>query len=157
MFRPSALLLLCVLAVAPVGAQRVTADLDALPFAPRRYVCYRVPSRLNIDGKLDEQGWAAAAWSDAFIDIEGDGRPRPPFRTRVKMAWDDEFFYVAAEMEEPDVWATLTERDSVIFHDNDFEIFIDPATPAARQLPDLCFGFYDRMVIFDHIFKTIFV
>ena len=42
------------------------------------------------------------------------------------MLWDDEYFYVAAEMEEPDVWATLTERDSVIFHDNDFEIFIDP-------------------------------
>jgi hypothetical protein len=29
-------------------------------------------------------------------------------------------------MEEPDVWATLTERDSVIFRDNDFEVFIDP-------------------------------
>src|SRR2546421_205529 len=24
-----------------------------------------------------------------------------------------------------------------------------------RQLPDLCFGFYDRMVIFDHLFKTV--
>jgi hypothetical protein len=34
--------------------------------------------------------------------------------------------YVAAELEEPDIWATLTERDSVIFHDNDFEVFIDP-------------------------------
>ena len=33
---------------------------------------------------------------------------------------------VAAEMDEPDVWGVLTERDSVIFHDNDFEIFIDP-------------------------------
>jgi hypothetical protein len=42
------------------------------------------------------------------------------------MLWDDEYFSVAAEMEEPDIWATLTERDSVIFHDNDFEIFIDP-------------------------------
>jgi hypothetical protein len=29
-------------------------------------------------------------------------------------------------MEEPDVWSTLKERDSVIFHDNDFEVFIDP-------------------------------
>jgi hypothetical protein len=42
------------------------------------------------------------------------------------MLWDDEAFYVAAEMEEPDVWGTLTARDSVIFHDNDFEVFIDP-------------------------------
>ena len=42
------------------------------------------------------------------------------------MLWDDEYFYVAAEMEEPDVWGTLTERDAIIFRDNDFEIFIDP-------------------------------
>jgi hypothetical protein len=126
MWRASAALLPCVLAFAPAGAQRVTADLEALPFAPRHYVCYRAPSRLNIDGRLDEPVWAAAAWSDGFVDIEGDSRPRPRFRTRVKMAWDDEYFYVAADIEEPDVWATLTERDSVIFHDNDFEVFIDP-------------------------------
>ena len=42
------------------------------------------------------------------------------------MLWDDDYFYIGAEMEEPDVWATLTERDSVIFRDNDFEVFIDP-------------------------------
>ena len=42
------------------------------------------------------------------------------------MLWDDDDFYVAAEMQEPDVWATLTERDSVIFRDNDFELFVDP-------------------------------
>src|SRR5947208_1953203 len=27
--------------------------------------------------------------------------------------------------------------------------------PDDRHLPDLCFGFYDRMVVFDHLFKTI--
>ncbi|MBI1913527.1 MAG: anthranilate synthase component I [Planctomycetes bacterium] len=27
--------------------------------------------------------------------------------------------------------------------------------PDDRRLPDLCFGFYDRMVIFDHLFKTV--
>lgn len=42
------------------------------------------------------------------------------------MLWDDTYFYVAADMEEPHIWATLTERDSVIFQDNDFEVFIDP-------------------------------
>lgn len=42
------------------------------------------------------------------------------------MLWDDAFFYVGAELEEPHIWATLTQRDSVIFHDNDFEIFLDP-------------------------------
>ena len=42
------------------------------------------------------------------------------------MLWDDTFLYIAAELEEPHVWATLTKRDSVIFQDNDFEVFIDP-------------------------------
>jgi len=116
--------LLC-LAFAAVGAQP-PADFEALPFAPRSYVCHRAPSPLAIDGKLDEPAWTSASWSDPFVDIEGDRRPRPRFRTRMKMAWDDEYLYVAAELEEPDIWATLTERDSVIFHDNDFEVFIDP-------------------------------
>ena len=114
------------MAFGALAAQRPSTDLEALPFAPRSYVCYRAPSPPAIDGKLDEPSWAAASWSDAFVDIEGDSHPRPPFRTRVKMLWDDEYFYVGAEMQEPDVWATLSERDSVIFHDNDFEVFIDP-------------------------------
>jgi hypothetical protein len=117
---------LCAIALSPASAQRPTPDLEAMPFAPRRYVSYRAPSRINVDGKLDEPAWAAVAWTDAFMDIEGAGRPQPRFRTRAKMIWDDEYLYVAADMEEPDLWGTLRERDSVIFHDNDFEIFIDP-------------------------------
>jgi thiamine biosynthesis lipoprotein ApbE len=101
-------------------------DLEALPFAPRRYVAYRAPSKVTVDGRLDDPAWTAAEWSEPFVDIEGDVRRAPRFRTRTKMLWDDEYFYVGAEMQEPDVWATLTERDAVIFHDNDFEVFIDP-------------------------------
>lgn len=73
-----------------------------------------------------------APWTDEFVDIEGDQKPPPRFRTRAKMMWDDQFFYIAAEMEEPHVWGTLTEHDSVIFQDNDFEVFIDPDGDAAR-------------------------
>lgn len=93
---------------------------------PKGYVCTRVTEPVRFDGKLNEGAWAAAPWTDAFVDIEGDKKPKPRFLTRAKMLWDDEFFYVAAEMEEPNVWATLTQHDSVIFHDNDFEVFIDP-------------------------------
>lgn len=46
------------------------------------------------------------------------------------MLWDETWLYVAAELEEPHVWATLTERNSVIFHDNDFEIFLNPSCDA---------------------------
>lgn len=34
--------------------------------------------------------------------------------------------YVAAELEEPGIWAGIKEHDAVVFYDNDFEIFIDP-------------------------------
>lgn len=108
------------------GAQSSAPDFEAEPFAPRHYIAYRTPSPLTIDGKLDETAWKSAPWTDLFVDIEGDRRPRPQFATRAKMLWDDDNFYVAAEMEEPDLWGTLRERDSVIFRDNDFEVFIDP-------------------------------
>jgi ketosteroid isomerase-like protein len=94
--------------------------------APRGYVCIRATAALQIDGRLDDAAWQSAPWTDPFVDIEGDRQPPPRFRTQVKMLWDDEYFYIAAQMEEPHVWGTLTKHDSVIFHDNDFEVFLDP-------------------------------
>jgi hypothetical protein len=93
---------------------------------PKGYVCYQAPTPPSLNGKLDDPAWRDAPWTDDFADIEGDKKPKPRFRTRAKMLWDDTYFYIGAEMEEPHVWATLTEHDSVIFHDNDFEVFIDP-------------------------------
>jgi len=93
---------------------------------PRGYVCYRAAGPVDINGRLDKAVWQDVPWTDLFVDIEGAARARPRFRTRVKMLWDSEFFYVGAELEEPHVWGTLTQHDSVIFHDNDFEVFIDP-------------------------------
>ncbi|MEW6237874.1 MAG: carbohydrate-binding family 9-like protein [Candidatus Omnitrophota bacterium] len=93
---------------------------------PKDYVCCRASSLMNIDGRLDESSWADASWTDPFQDIEGDKKPAPRYATRAKMLWDDEYFYIAAYLEEPHVWGTLTERDCVIFNDNDFEVFIDP-------------------------------
>jgi hypothetical protein len=97
---------------------------------PKVYDCYPLTDSgaqdISIDGRLDEQVWRDAAWSDDFVDIEGDMQPLPILRTRVKMLRDDQFLYIAAELEEPHVWATITERDKVIFHDNDFEVFLDP-------------------------------
>jgi hypothetical protein len=93
---------------------------------PRGYVCYRAKSAIVIDGKLDDAAWADAPWSEPFRDIEGDAQPEPPLRTRMKILWDDSALYIAAELEEPHVWATLREHDAVIFQDNDFEVFLNP-------------------------------
>lgn len=95
-------------------------------YAPKSYVSYYATKPLTIDGKLDEEAWKRAPWTDDFVDIEGDSKPAPLHRTRVKMLWDDQYFYIAAEIVEPDIWATYDKRDMVIFHENDFEVFIDP-------------------------------
>ena len=96
------------------------------PITPRGYVCARTDAPLQIDGRLDEAACKSAPWTEDFADIEGDRRPRPRLRTRAKMLWNSEYFYLGAEFEEPHVWGTLTKHDSVIFFDNDFEFFIDP-------------------------------
>jgi hypothetical protein len=98
-----------------------------LQAGPKHYDCPRATSPVQIDGRFDEAAWQSAPWTDDFIDIEGAMKPKPRFRTRAKMLWDDEYLYIAAELEEPDVRATLTEHDSVIFHDNDFEVFLNPS------------------------------
>ncbi len=98
-----------------------------LEFKPRSYVCKRALLPPQIDGRLDKPFWDAAEWSEEFEDIEWNSvRPAPYHRTRMKMLWDDEALYIGAYLEEDKIWGTLTERDCVIFNDNDFEIFIDP-------------------------------
>jgi hypothetical protein len=94
--------------------------------APLSYECRHTSTPIQIDGKLDDPAWQQAAWTSDFVDIEGAAKPKPRFRTRVKMLWDDTYLYIAAELEEPEVKATLTQHDSVIFHDNDFEVFLKP-------------------------------
>jgi hypothetical protein len=97
-----------------------------ISFDPEKYICYRAAGPVQVDGNLDEEVWSKVRWSDNFADIEGSLRPKPRYRTMVKMLWDNDYLYFGAYLEEPDIWATLTKRDSIIYQDNDFEIFIDP-------------------------------
>ncbi|WP_238537704.1 carbohydrate-binding family 9-like protein [Zavarzinella formosa] len=110
-----------------VSGALLLADAPAAkPIAPRGYVCLKAEKPPVIDGKLDDEAWKAAPWSEDFVDIEGDKKPKPRHRTRMKMLWDDKGLYIAAELEEPHLWGQLKEHDSVIFQDPDFEVFIDP-------------------------------
>lgn len=93
---------------------------------PRSYVCYRAQEPIKIDGKLDEKSWQLAKPTAEFVDISGEGYAKPKYSTTAKMLWDDEYLYIGAVLEEPNIIANLTQRDTIIYHDNDFEVFIDP-------------------------------
>ena len=104
----------------------VSFSQNGLPPHPKNYVCYKVNDQLNMDGKINEPAWLKAEWTDIFADIEGPSKPKPTHETRAKMLWDDTYLYLAAYLEEPHIWAMLKERESIIYYDNDFEVFIDP-------------------------------
>ena len=90
------------------------------------YEAHRISTIIHIDGILTDAAWQAAPWTHDFVDIRGFDWPTPRFLTRAKMVWDQDALYVAAELTEPHLWATLTERDQIVWRDDDFEVFLDP-------------------------------
>jgi hypothetical protein len=86
------------------------------------YHCHRVDRKIVIDGDLDKPCWARALKSGRFVDLVS-GKPGI-FDTRMAALWDDERFYAAFWIQEPDVRAALHERDSFVWNENDVELFI---------------------------------
>ena len=86
------------------------------------YTAHRTAEPLRIDGKLDELSWRHAPRSPRFVDLI-TGRPTI-HDTRAAVLWDDTNLYVGFWVEEPFIEATLTERDSLVWSENDVELFI---------------------------------
>lgn len=86
------------------------------------YTAYHIKKAIRIDGRLDEASWRAVPRSPRFIDIL-TGKPTL-HDTRAAVMWDDQNLYVGFWVEEPNVAATFTERNSPIYENNDVEVFI---------------------------------
>ena len=126
--KKTVMMCLAFLAMGSAMAQTVSQKYERYLTDPRSYVCYRTEGTLNIDGKLDEPSWQKAPSTEAFEDISGKGFATPKYETTAKMLWDDDYLYVGAILEEPNIVAKLYQRDTIIYYDNDFEVFIDPDT-----------------------------
>jgi hypothetical protein len=79
---------------------------------------------LTIDGKLTEPEWLAAPLTSKFVHI-GDGSAAR-FSTQAKFLWDDQYLYIGFICDDPDVWATLKNRDESLYKGEVVEIFCDP-------------------------------
>lgn len=108
------------------SAQEQFKGFENLFTMPKSYVVGYTKTLPVIDGDINDPVWQQAKWTDDFGDIEGDLKPKPPLQTNIKMLWSDSSLYIAARMMEPDVWATLKNRDDIVFLDNDIEIFVNP-------------------------------
>ena len=89
------------------------------------YTVARADDAINIDGRLSEFPWAAAAQINGFQRILHDyGQVTRP--TRARMLWDDEFFYFAFACQDPDMWAIYEREDDKLWEEEVVEVFIDP-------------------------------
>lgn len=118
--------LLLTATIISVTAQPLTERYGRFLTQPEGYVCLRTADTICIDGIPDEAVWQHAPLITRFTDISGEGYPTPRFRTQARMLWDDRYLYIAAELQEPEVWANLRQRDTIVYYNNDFEVFIDP-------------------------------
>ena len=118
------------LAALTVSAQSITEKYERFLTDPYGYVVYRTHGDIKIDGVLDEPDWQKAQPTEQFADISGAGFATPRYKTTAKLMWDDDYLYIGAELEEPNVWADITEHDAVIYYNPDFEVFIDPDNDA---------------------------
>jgi hypothetical protein len=89
---------------------------------PQRYLCHKTSGIVTIDGRLDEVAWMQAKRSTPFVDIVS-GEPAW-LDTTVALLWSEDFLFLGYSVEEPNVQAELTKRDSKIWKENDVEFFI---------------------------------
>jgi hypothetical protein len=107
-------------------AQNIEKEYSLLLKPVKTQVVYQTKKPPILDGKDEEADWKQVKWIDDFEDIEGAKNPGPLYRTRVKMLYDSSALYLLAELQEPHLWATYNRHDMIIYHENDFEVFIDP-------------------------------
>lgn len=120
-------LLLALLSIATTTmAQHNVDEVLAMQNIPKSYGVSKTNTVFTIDGKDEESIWKTTPWTDSFEDIVGHTKLKPTYDTKIKMLWDEDNLYIYARLEEPHIWGDLTMHDAIIYHNNDFEIFIKP-------------------------------
>ncbi len=87
------------------------------------YRAQKISSSIIIDGNIKKEIWQNATWSKRFVDMV-TGEPGI-FNTQTAILWNRTHLYIAFIAEEPFTEAKQTERDSIVFLENDLEVFID--------------------------------
>jgi hypothetical protein len=90
---------------------------------PGTYTANYIARPLVTTGAAKDPAWAAAGRTPRFVDMRS-GAPAP-LDTTASVVWNETALYIAFFAAEPSVTATLTERDDLLFFENDLEIFID--------------------------------
>ena len=95
---------------------------------PKQFECRFVSAPPSVDGVGDDAAWQAAGQIDNFSLpwLKEQARPSKT-ATRARLAWDREFLYFLAEMEDADLFADITDHDGKTWNNDVFELFFKPA------------------------------
>ena len=85
--------------------------------------CRRAKEPVLVDGNLEKPVWKGAEKSRRFVDLVNGEQAF--LNTQAAALWDEKALYLGFWVEEPAIRASLTERDSLIWLDNDVEVFFD--------------------------------
>jgi hypothetical protein len=115
------------------------------------YTAKRRIDTIIIDGNLNEASWATAESTSVFTFW--DGSPAPgSLQTSAKMVWDNQYLYIGLRAQDPDVYATYTNRDARLWEQDNFEVFVTvPGTTGYVEVEGSPIG-----AIWDGYFTNVF-
>jgi hypothetical protein len=117
----------------PVAAASAASAGDWRPAHHPELTIDRATGPLAIDGLLDDAAWREAALATHFSEHNPGDQIQPPFRTVVRVCYDDHHLYVAFDChDDPEqIRASFCRRDQ-IFQDDNVVILIDTFGDATR-------------------------
>jgi hypothetical protein len=86
--------------------------------------CRRATGRIKLDGYINEVAWDKTDELKNFAVFWQNRKPKTA--TTARLLWDNEYLYFAAEMEDHDLYALVTERNGMTWYDDVFELFFKP-------------------------------
>jgi len=104
----------------------IITEIEEKVTTSNHYTCFYTNKSPLIDGHIKESVWQKAAWTNAFLPTKEKVNTSSSYATQAKMLWDEQYFYFAAQLKDEHIWATLQQRDTVLYLNDVFELFIDP-------------------------------
>jgi hypothetical protein len=89
-----------------------------------KYEVRRAPSRITVDGRLDDPAWRAAAIAELLFPWSAQTGAKQ--KTAVRLLWDADYLYAAYQCDDADVVAHFDKRDDPTYRDDAVELFINP-------------------------------
>jgi hypothetical protein len=105
--------------------RQLQAGATAAPPTVRSAECRWAAGPITLDGKLDEPAWRDAQEITEF-SAYWENRPAKT-ATKARLLWDDQYLYFAADMEDTDLYADVTEHNGMCWFNDVFELFFRPA------------------------------